>query len=722
MRGIALRFVVLAAGILACAQASAATLTVTARSGGNGASGQVVSTTPPIACSVGGTSGCTATITTPATFTLGYVAGANSLPPAWAGCSSIVSGNCVVTMTGNRSVTATFPPATWGLTVRPSGSSGATGTITASPQTSPDAVNCNTPGPCTSSIASSAVVNLVATPGTGSAFTGWAGACSGTGACSVTMSAARTVTATFARASYPVSVAFSGGTGTVTSTGGVAPNLSCTTPGTGICSGTLLAGGTMLLTAAANAMSDFTGWSGCTSVAGSVCTVSGLIAGRQVTASFQAKACTSCHGVPPAAPHMQNLNCGMCHQGYTNQSVNAATHLNGQLDVSFVCGGCHAVPPEDSAHVIHSGAPVFPPTMGYGEVTILEDYSPTAFTATEYKFGCGQCHPMAAAKHMDGNVDVEVSSLGAPAGSLRAMNDVGASYSGTIGQRSGSCYGVACHSSGQATPIYKSSPAWNTTTPIACDACHANPPRYANGGEGSATANTHVVAGDDGYAVGHFGGFHGPWGNSYHGYTMGAGGYDSAPITCQTCHYRSVDPANTGPSGFYYFDTTGNYSVNDPISGQPSIIYDPVTGAGQVGNEACRNCHTGAAGAAPQGIGRALALRHVNGRREVDFDPRSSAGTLAGYPGAPSGPNLKPYWWSGIGRPGQFWNGAVYENGTWSADLLSATYEPATKTCTNVACHIQESNTAFPALPPLRWGKSPVGWSTCDACHGYGRP
>jgi predicted CxxxxCH...CXXCH cytochrome family protein len=692
------------------------------RSGGNGASGQVVSASPPIACSIGSTSGCSASVTIPATITLYNVAGSSSLPPTWVGCTSVVSGNCVVTLTGNRSVTATFPPATWGLTVRPSGTSGATGTITASPQTAPDPVNCASPGPCTSAVNTSSVVNLAAAPGAGSAFSGWSGACTGTGACAVTMTAARSVTATFVRASYAVTVAFNGGAGSVTSTGGIAPNVNCTSPGTGTCSGAIAAGGTMLLTAAPNAMSDFTGWGGCTTVSGNVCTIATPTANRSVTAGFQAKACSACHGVPPASPHMQNLNCGSCHAGYTNSSVNASNHLNGTIDVAFVCGGCHAVPPADNAHVLHSGAPVFPPTMGYGEVTMLEDYSPTAFTATEYKFGCGQCHPMDPAKHMDGTIDVEVSPAGAPAGTLRSTNDTSAAYTGTVGQKSGSCNGVACHSSGQATPVFVSSPPWNTTTPISCDSCHANPPRYANGGEGTATANTHVVAGDDGYAVGHFGGFHGPWGNTYHGYTGGAGGYDSAPITCQTCHYRSVDPANTGPSGFYYLDTTGNYSVNDPVSGLPSIIWDPVTGAGQVNNEACLNCHTGAPGAAPQGIGRALALRHVNGRREVDFDPRSSAGTLAGYPGAPSGPNLKPYWWSGIGGPGALYNGAVYENGTWSADLVNATYNPATKTCTNVACHIQESNTAFPALPPLRWGKSPVGWSSCDSCHGYGRP
>jgi hypothetical protein len=39
---------------------------------------------------------------------------------------------------------------------------------------------------------------LTATPGTGSTFTGWSGACTGTGACSITIGAAAVVTASFA--------------------------------------------------------------------------------------------------------------------------------------------------------------------------------------------------------------------------------------------------------------------------------------------------------------------------------------------------------------------------------------------------------------------------------------------------------------------------------------------------------------------------------------------
>jgi beta-lactam-binding protein with PASTA domain len=46
-------------------------------------------------------------------------------------------------------------------------------------------------------------VTLAASPASGSSFTGWTGACSGTGTCTVTMDAAKSVTATFDQTIQP---------------------------------------------------------------------------------------------------------------------------------------------------------------------------------------------------------------------------------------------------------------------------------------------------------------------------------------------------------------------------------------------------------------------------------------------------------------------------------------------------------------------------------------
>ncbi len=61
---------------------------------------------------------------------------------------------------------------------------------------SPAGINCG--ATCTASYNSGTIVTLIAAPAAGSTFAGWSGgACSGTGSCSVTVSAAASVTATF---------------------------------------------------------------------------------------------------------------------------------------------------------------------------------------------------------------------------------------------------------------------------------------------------------------------------------------------------------------------------------------------------------------------------------------------------------------------------------------------------------------------------------------------
>src|SRR5690606_8466782 len=53
--------------------------------------------------------------------------------------------------------------------------------------------------PCGASYALHAVVTLVPAPDPGSTFSGWSGACTGTGTCQVTMSSAKFVSAAFAK-------------------------------------------------------------------------------------------------------------------------------------------------------------------------------------------------------------------------------------------------------------------------------------------------------------------------------------------------------------------------------------------------------------------------------------------------------------------------------------------------------------------------------------------
>ena len=98
---------------------------------------------------------------------------------------------------GSKSIQLTVQAATQTLTVAPSGNG--SGTVGSSPV----GISCGST--CSHAYATGTVVTLTATPASGSVFSGWSGACSGTGGCSVTMSQARAVSATFTlQSSAPV--------------------------------------------------------------------------------------------------------------------------------------------------------------------------------------------------------------------------------------------------------------------------------------------------------------------------------------------------------------------------------------------------------------------------------------------------------------------------------------------------------------------------------------
>jgi hypothetical protein len=87
----------------------------------------------------------------------------------------------------------TFDTAAVQRTLQVSRSGTGSGTVTSSPV----GIDCGST--CSQAFAENTVVQLTASPASGSAFTGWSGgACSGTGTCTLTMSADQAVTATFA--------------------------------------------------------------------------------------------------------------------------------------------------------------------------------------------------------------------------------------------------------------------------------------------------------------------------------------------------------------------------------------------------------------------------------------------------------------------------------------------------------------------------------------------
>lgn len=158
------------------------------------------------------------------------------------------------------------------LTVARTGSG--TGTITSSPA----GIDCG--ATCSGSFPRGTSVVLTATPGPGTRFDGWSGACSGQGSCTVTLNESASVTAAFT-GPPPVQLSLTiagAGSGTVTSN---PAGLNCTQS----CTASFPKGSKVTLTAT-TASAGFSGWSGACSGKGT-CTLT-LNAPTAVTATFAA--------------------------------------------------------------------------------------------------------------------------------------------------------------------------------------------------------------------------------------------------------------------------------------------------------------------------------------------------------------------------------------------------------------------------------------------------
>ena len=141
------------------------------------------------------------------------------------------------------------------------------------------------PTDCTESFPLGSTVTLNAAPTGNGRFTGWTGACTGTGPCTVTMTEARSVLAAFFDPANPqgvkhkLTVAFAGaGKGSIAST---APKISCKKS----CNVQILENSKVRLTAKAQKGSVFLGWKGACKGAGACDVV--LSKNVKVTALFE---------------------------------------------------------------------------------------------------------------------------------------------------------------------------------------------------------------------------------------------------------------------------------------------------------------------------------------------------------------------------------------------------------------------------------------------------
>lgn len=210
----------------------------------------------------------------------------------WSGAGCSGTGTCQVTLTQNLQVTAAFAPLV-SVTVVTAGEGN--GTVTGAPA----GINCTRTGSvqsgvCGTSYPQGTAVTLTAQAAAGSTFTGWNGeGCSGTGACIVQATQARTVTATFSAGpavQHQLTVAMSGlGSGSVTSSpAGINCQLSSGAV-SGTCAAPFPSGTVVTLTVQLTGNSTLSGWAG-------ACTGTGTC---QVTMN-SARAVSAGLGLPPA--------------------------------------------------------------------------------------------------------------------------------------------------------------------------------------------------------------------------------------------------------------------------------------------------------------------------------------------------------------------------------------------------------------------------------------
>jgi uncharacterized repeat protein (TIGR01451 family) len=279
-------------------------------------------------------------------------------------------------MDAAKAVTATFTRIQYTLTVTKAGNGN--GTVASTPA----GITCG--ATCSALFNAGTVVTVTATPNSGDAFAGWSGACTGTGACTVTMNVAASVTATFTARVVDLVVTKADTPDPVTVNNSMTYTLVVTNNGPDRATGVTL---TDPLPPGVTSVAAVSTRGNCSQSSGTVtCAIGNLRNGRSATVTIVV--------TPTVAANLSNTACVSANQGDPNPGNNCATAgtvvnsptnntpagsnvpvpLGSGLTVTF---GTVSSPGETTLNITPSGPP--PPTsFRLGTLQVYYDLNTTA--------------------------------------------------------------------------------------------------------------------------------------------------------------------------------------------------------------------------------------------------------------------------------------------------------------------------------------------------------
>ncbi|MBK9517523.1 MAG: CxxxxCH/CxxCH domain-containing protein [Anaeromyxobacter sp.] len=400
--------------------------------------------------------------------------------------------------------------------------------------------------------------------------------------------------------------------------------------------------------------------------------------------------CNSCHGtvgaampatLPGGTHPTGNVNCGVCHTGYTGTTANLAVHINGSMDVTVVagCASCHgtagrvsvtgtfgpvntannllAVPPNDTLSAA-TGVRVGPHiSHAVPQTPAQQIYKPVL---------CSECHGVAVNSYTSGHGN-SVTDLTFANATAANLGGIIPGFVQNTAPTADTCT-TYCHGASftVAQRGVTTTWSWNTGVAVACNSCHASPP--------TDPVHTSVPK-------------------------------PSAATVCVACHASVVNAGGT-----IVFTGTGAAATTLHIDGTR-----------QTSTATCYSCHgTLAAGNAAPPVatnGNTLTTQPKVGAHQRHLVGVRLRGTAIACGECHTVPTLMNH---ATGSPNVAW-GALSTNGglvpTPAAGAVAAAWE-TTPTCTNY-CHGQEwaANATYRGAVTAPSWTGTAAQAACNSCH-----